>query len=88
MTSPIGRRRHGRRLPRRGPRRSRLRQISQRDRNREPLWDKQGAVPSGWARHQAEPTLAGKAMHFFYEKLQYRGGERPGRQDDDEQYRS
>src|ERR687885_2984602 len=49
----------------------RLRQISQRDRNREPLWDKQGAVPSGWARHQAEPTLAGKAMHFFYEKLQY-----------------
>jgi hydrogenase small subunit len=66
----------------------RLRHISQRDRNREPLWDKQGAVPSGWARHQAEPTLAGKAMHFFYEKLQYAGGERPGRQDEEEKYRS
>ena len=66
----------------------RLRQISQRDRNREPLWDKQGAVPSGWARHQAEPTVADKVAHFFYEKLQYAGGERPGRTSEEEKYRS
>ncbi len=63
-----------------------LRRISQRDRNREPLWDKQGGIPSGWARHKAEPTVADKVAHFFYDKLQYRGGERPGCQSEDEQY--
>ena len=65
----------------------RLRHISQRDRNRTPLWDSEQAVPSGWARHKGQPTVAGKAAHFFYEKLQYAGGERPGRATDDEQYR-
>ena len=65
----------------------RLRQISQRDRNRTTLWDKENAVPSGWARHKGQPTVAGKAMHFFYDKLQYAGSERPGRTAPDEQFR-
>jgi len=66
----------------------RLREISRNDRNREPLWDKEAAVPSGWARHASQPTAAGKAMHFFYDKLQYAGAERPGRTGADEQYRA
>ncbi len=63
-----------------------LRQISQRDRNRTPLWDKEHAVPSGWARHKGQPTIAGKAAHYFYEKLQYAGSERPGRTSEDEKF--
>ncbi len=55
-----------------------LRQISQRDRNRTPLWDKQEAIPSGWARHSASPSVAAKAAHFFYDKLQFSGSDRPG----------
>jgi len=64
-----------------------LRQISQRDRNRTPLWDKQDAVPSGWARHKAEPTAAAKVAHFFYDRLQFAGSEHPGRTGEDEDYR-
>ena len=60
-----------------------LRQISQRDRNRTPLWDRENAVPSGWARHKAMPTAAGKAIHFFYDKLQHLGSEPPGRTGED-----
>ncbi len=63
-----------------------LRKISQRDRNRTPLWDKENAVPSGWARHKGQPTPAGKVAHFFYEKLQFAGSERPGRTGDDERF--
>jgi hydrogenase small subunit len=63
-----------------------LRKISQRDRNRTPLWDKEQAVPSGWARHKGEPTPVDKVAHFFYEKLQFAGSERPGRTAEDEQF--
>jgi len=66
----------------------RLREISQRDHNRTPLWDKENAVPSGWARHKRQPTMADKVTHFFYEKLQFAGSERPGRTGEGETYRS
>lgn len=55
-----------------------LRRISQRDRNRESGWDARGHVPSGWADID-EPSVTDRAMHFFYEKLQFRHGTKPGR---------
>lgn len=63
----------------------RLRRLSNKDRNREVLWDESGSVPSGWA-HIAPPTPADKVVHYFYEKLQFAGGERPGRTRPAEQY--
>jgi hydrogenase small subunit len=63
-----------------------LRQISQRERNRTIRW--QDEVPSGWAPELGRPTLTHRAVEFFYDKLQYFGAERPGRQRPIEQYRS
>ncbi|MHB8574501.1 MAG: NADH-quinone oxidoreductase subunit B family protein [Dehalococcoidia bacterium] len=54
-----------------------LRRISQRDRNRETRWDRQGSVPSGWADVD-ELGLTDRVMHYFYEKLQFWHSERPG----------
>src|ERR687884_80025 len=51
-----------------------LRRITQRERNRTIRW--QDEVPSGWAPEQGKPTLTHRAMEYFYEKLQYMGGER------------
>jgi hydrogenase small subunit len=45
-----------------------LRRITQRDRNREPAWDRGGLVPSGWGA-ASNPTIVDKAVHYFYEKL-------------------
>jgi hydrogenase small subunit len=50
----------------------RLRRLSMRSRNSEPLWDRTGEVPSGFAR-QAKPSLTARLEGFFYSKLQYRG---------------
>lgn len=54
-----------------------LRRISQRDRNREWLWDKKGEVPSGWADVKTM-SLGDRFVHFFYEKLQFTGSHKPG----------
>ena len=51
----------------------RLRRLTIRADNYEPLWDKTGYVPTAWAREQRTPTTASKVAGFFYKKLQYRG---------------
>ena len=49
----------------------RLRRLSMRKLNREPLWDQTGEVPSGWATKHQRPTATDKSMSYFYKKLQY-----------------
>ncbi len=51
----------------------RLRRLSMKKLNREPLWDNAGEVPSAWARASMKPSAPDKAMGFFYKKLQYNG---------------
>ena len=51
----------------------RLRRVSMRADNREPLWDNTGEVPSGWAVEHGEPSLAARTVKFFYERLQHKG---------------
>ncbi len=60
----------------------RLRAMSHDNANREVRWDlvNDGRVPSGWGR-VPRPGLLGKTVHFFYEKLQYSGSKKPGRND-------
>jgi hydrogenase small subunit len=49
----------------------RLRRITMRSRNREPLWDRMGKVPSAYSRNAVKPSLASKVEAFFYERVQY-----------------
>jgi len=63
-----------------------LRRITMQFQNREPLWDKEGHVPSGWG-HVKEPGPLKKATHFFYEKLQFHNSEMPGRTKSKEKYK-
>ncbi len=60
----------------------RLRTLSHDNVNREVRWDAMGGghVPSGWAE-VARPSVIDKTVHFFYEKLQFRGSKKPGRND-------
>lgn len=60
----------------------RLRAISNHDRNREVRWDKNPGKdsPSGWGDVRT-PGAVDKTVHFFYEKLQFMGAKRPGRND-------
>ena len=51
----------------------RLRRITMRSRNREPLWDRAGAIPSAYSRNASKPSLPSKIEAFFYERLQYHG---------------
>jgi hydrogenase small subunit len=51
----------------------RLRRMSMRQGNREPLWDRTGAVPTAWAREHGGPTITDRTVGFFYKKLQYAG---------------
>ena len=51
----------------------RLRRLSMRKLNREPLWDNTGEVPSPWMEGKSKPTTTDKTMGFFYKKLQYHG---------------
>jgi hydrogenase small subunit len=62
-----------------------LRRITMQFQNREPRWDKEHRVPSGWG-NVPEPGPIKKTVHYFYEKLQYMGGERPGRTKQEEMY--
>jgi hydrogenase small subunit len=49
-----------------------LRRITMEFQNREPRWDHEKTVPSGWGNVPA-PNPLGKGIHYFYEKLQYAG---------------
>src|SRR5215218_5656738 len=51
----------------------RLRRMSMRADNFEPIWDRAGEIPTAFAREQRDPTTTSKVMGFFYKKLQYRG---------------
>ena len=51
----------------------RLRRVTMRNRNREPVWDRAGAVPSPYASEQRDPSLSARLEGFFYSRLQYRG---------------
>ena len=51
----------------------RLRRVTMRNRNREPIWDRANAVPSAYSRRSAKPSLTSKLEGFFYNKLQYSG---------------
>ncbi len=62
-----------------------LRRMTMQFQNRETLWDKRQRVPSGWG-NVPEPGLLKKGMHFFYDKLQFLGGERPGHTRPEEKY--
>ncbi len=51
----------------------RLRRMTLRGANREPLWDRLGEVPSPWSAEHSGPTPESKLNKFFYHRLQYRG---------------
>ena len=51
----------------------RLRRMTMRADNFEPLWDRTGEVPTAFAVEQRKPSLASKTLGFFYKRLQYRG---------------
>jgi hydrogenase small subunit len=51
----------------------RLRRMSMKAGNSEPMWDKAGEIPSGWAGGASGPGAVGRANAFFYKKLQYHG---------------
>jgi hydrogenase small subunit len=60
----------------------RLRRLTNHSLNREPRWDQinEGRVPTGWGHVPAESNVE-KSIHYFYEKLQFWGGRKPGRDD-------
>ncbi|MDP9369836.1 MAG: hydrogenase expression protein HypE [Chloroflexota bacterium] len=62
-----------------------LRRITMQFQNREPLWDKERRVPSGWG-NVPEPGPVKKGVHYFYEKWQFLNSERPGRTKANEGY--
>jgi hydrogenase small subunit len=51
----------------------RLRRITMRARNREPLWDLMDRVPTAYARNQSKPSIPSKIENFFYKRVQYHG---------------
>jgi hydrogenase small subunit len=63
-----------------------LRRMTQLERNREPRW--KDNVPTGWALHYKKTSTTHQIAEYFYDKLQYLGGVRPGRRKDVEKYRS
>lgn len=56
----------------------RLRRLSNRQANREPRWNIEGHVPSGWG-HVAAESLPLKVADFFYQRWQLWGAKKPGR---------
>ncbi len=56
-----------------------LRRFTQNSRNRTNRWRKTEEVPSGWAKVDGAPTVAARAVEFFYERLKRMGTEfKPG----------
>jgi hydrogenase small subunit len=51
----------------------RLRRMTLRGGNREPLWDRTGEVPSPWSAEHSEPSMGARIGKFFYHRLQYSG---------------
>ena len=51
----------------------RLRRVSMKSGNSQPMWDKAHENPSGWSDDYSGPGAVGRANAFFYKKLQYRG---------------
>ncbi len=60
----------------------RLRALTNHRLNREVRWDRlyDGDVPSGWGE-VARPGMVDRTAHYFYDKLQFLGAKRPGRDD-------
>ena len=63
----------------------RLRRITQNFNNLENRWVWKGEVPSGWG-DVPNPGLLERGIHYLYEKWQFVGGHRPGREGDDPKY--
>ncbi|MBA3301305.1 MAG: hypothetical protein H0T15_05500, partial [Thermoleophilaceae bacterium] len=59
----------------------RLRRMSMKTGNREPMWDKAEEIASGWGRAPSRGTRdpIDKVNAFFYKKLQYRGSVHHGK---------
>jgi len=57
----------------------RLRRLSMKQGNREPLWDHTGETPSGWVDKAPKTGSVDKANTFFYKKLQYHGSVHQGK---------
>ncbi len=55
----------------------RLRRMTMKFQNMEPRWEENEHVPSGWGAFE-KPSIATKAIHYLYQKLQYAGTVRPG----------
>jgi hydrogenase small subunit len=51
----------------------RLRRVTMHNRNREPIWDRTGEIPSAFSSEASKPTLGSRLEGFFYSKLQYLG---------------
>ncbi len=51
----------------------RLRRMSMKSGNREPMWDNAENVPTGWGRAKGKRDPVDKVNAYFYKKLQYRG---------------
>ena len=58
----------------------RLRSLTNKYANQETRWETvdHGNVPSGWGKVD-KPAGVEKVMHFFYEKMQFQGSRKPGR---------
>ncbi len=57
----------------------RLRRMSMKTGNREPMWDNTEEVTSGWARARGKRDPIDKVNAFFYKKLQYHGSVHHGK---------
>ena len=57
----------------------RLRRMSMKTGNREPMWDNADSIPSAWGIARGKRDPLDKASAFFYKKLQYRGSVHHGK---------
>ena len=55
----------------------RLRRMTMKYQNQESRWEEEGVIPSGWGAFD-KPSMTSRAIHFIYQKLQYRNTVRPG----------
>jgi hydrogenase small subunit len=53
-----------------------LRRFTQTFQNREPRWDREGHVPTGWG-HVAESGPIQRFIHYLYQKYQFLGTKDP-----------
>ena len=55
----------------------RLRRVTMSFQNQESRWEESGHNPSGWSG-MGKPSMASKAIHYLYQKMQYSGSVKPG----------